>query len=399
VEPPEPDPIPDEPTETERLEQESGFTEKELDRWFFDNRAEIEEFVMSGGREVPLDYSSGYQYPERSAEGPVTLAQADADDAHSDLWPLWYSADGRRLRFDPDDPFAWVHGDESMEYAFTRLMFDEKIRFRQAYDRVSRPSGAGVTHRPRRLVPIFLGGGFVLLLGVGYVALDQFDDDPPGTVTPLAVEVSDEQSADNEAAEPAEPEPEPEPDGAEPESEPESEPDAGALAPSQPNTATALGIVSPDEPGDWLERFGMFEPMIAGPDTLDVIKVTTVVDQTAQETLIDICFAGDAQSSGFGGGIVYLPPGDGPVIDLVVRPDGTSKLSDPPPGFSAVTEYLGPNWWRARIPGLVPQDGGTVNVNVLIAANDGYSADTNKTEWNSAAGDSVADIALFATCP
>jgi len=136
-----------------------------------------------------------------------------------------------------------------------------------------------------------------------------------------------------------------------------------------------------DETGDfvptWEDSDPIENPNIAG----DVTELSVEVDEANSRTVITVRFAGAAQQfseSGAGelsGDILLSPPDGGRIHNILLRPDGTSKLSDPPSGMSLTMVWTAPDTLVFTVEGYTPPDGSTVSLRTLQNEQRAFSSD------------------------
>jgi hypothetical protein len=143
-----------------------------------------------------------------------------------------------------------------------------------------------------------------------------------------------------------------------------------------------------DGRGDLVAAFpGDFEPISEPNNAGDVIRLALITDPGGNTTSIGIIFAGSAQDlqslpgQALSADILITPVGGNPILNLILKTDGTGKGSGLPSGMSASGGFLpgGTEFWFL-VTGYVVEPGSTVSVRTIQEDQGAISSDTATLE-------------------
>ena len=135
---------------------------------------------------------------------------------------------------------------------------------------------------------------------------------------------------------------------------------SGAL----PLAAQTTGQTVEDPTGDIEKMFEEFDG-VENPDSGgDITGMRVEIEEGF--TRVVVTFAGSAaditERTGqiLQGDLLFIPADGGPIIEVLVEGDGSSKVSDGPPGVSVSSEWTQPNELTLVVQGVTPDEGDTV---------------------------------------
>jgi hypothetical protein len=120
-------------------------------------------------------------------------------------------------------------------------------------------------------------------------------------------------------------------------------------------------------------------------DTIDIVGVAVTTTSPAGPTIIEIAFNGDVgsilteifgtlRSRTVSADVLLIAP-NGNVLNVLLKPDGSIKISDIPAGMSIASEWAAADSLRIVIQGLALESGTRVDVIALIEAYGGIMVD------------------------
>ena len=170
-----------------------------------------------------------------------------------------------------------------------------------------------------------------------------------------------------------------------------ADPEPAVDADSAPSGTTTDSV---DDPfGDLYRTWDDLSPIdpdrsvdgVSGQDVMDAtdstaMQVVSNADDAATE--ITLSFAGDAQEAHSENGKwslagdVLIYQSNGRILNILIRDDGSVKISDAPSGMSITSQWLSPEQFLIVITGLALNPGTQVEATTLIEAYGGFMSDT-----------------------
>ncbi len=156
-----------------------------------------------------------------------------------------------------------------------------------------------------------------------------------------------------------------------------------------------------DGTGDLVRTWDDFDPIESPNAAADVTEMQVEVDAGGNRTRITLSFAGDARSlTGIAGeeleaDILIRPPDDGQIHNILLREDGSSKLSDPPSGMGVTSGWTDGGTLVFDVTGYAAPNGATVSLRTIQEYRGTFSSDELELTVDANGGDFVGTSDAF----